>query len=849
MAKMKSPDFKQILLNHGEKIGVGLISVLALTGLATANWSRCEQTTSELEQKASSTKSAWLSSPGSEEGRKAFSDTPKVQEMAQRMASPNEDIDAFATTHPWHPPIVEVRDKLGLIAVLAPEDPESTLVQFPMAEKPDEEDDDKADEPDGKGKGNEKKPKEEDPSKDADLDALLGATADSSGPVGGQFPPGGFGAGGLGAGGLAGGEGGYPGDQEGVGGYPGAGGYPGGMAGGYPGGGLGSGGYPGAGYPGGGMPPGAGSRGLGGGGRGMAGGQLGMGAGMDLGGEEGAPPGMGGYPGGMAGGYPGGMSMGMGGYGMSGFGNALTATARKKVRTYSGVSVRLVFDLRRQQQMLAEAMHISAPMAAQYVDFTTLEIERKRSIPGPDPWAGNWEPLPIKDLGEFLSKSLAFDRDIVAAGVVRSEIAMPLPRRVAGRWMPADASHKRLIDFVLDEEEQELMDKYQQKLMEEAEKAKANLPPEMAKKEGFTSFMMSSSVLGNTLGAGAASNAMNSAFSEMYEKKDGEQGDGKDKPASEEEEKRKKLMQEKLAGGRLLLVRFMDFTCDRGATYMYRVRLVMRNPLFNKPVDELQEPEMAAQQTVVSPWSTPTKPVFVPDSYRYYTQKVDSKPRAAELATLAMFYEASEAGTPVMSNVRVPVGTRIGGKQTLDVVDLAKEVLEYKEVEFKSRDFLASIIEAPRVVKADNPELDGYFRSLASGVRPFGDRITVIDSNGAIVTRMTADRVMLGDKPNDEAADRRIAEFVLKTYDYMRPNSDANAASNPYGGGYPGMDGEGGMPGMGMGGMGGYSYGGGMSSGSSMSGRGSGGRGGRGRGMGGGMGGGFGGGGAGGSEN
>ena len=37
MAKKKL-DFKALLLNHGEKFGAAVVGLLALTGLATANW-------------------------------------------------------------------------------------------------------------------------------------------------------------------------------------------------------------------------------------------------------------------------------------------------------------------------------------------------------------------------------------------------------------------------------------------------------------------------------------------------------------------------------------------------------------------------------------------------------------------------------------------------------------------------------------------------------------------------------------------------------------------------------------------------------------------------------------------
>ncbi|MGV2340681.1 MAG UNVERIFIED_CONTAM: hypothetical protein LVR18_44085 [Planctomycetaceae bacterium] len=37
---------------------------------------------------------------------------------------------------------------------------------------------------------------------------------------------------------------------------------------------------------------------------------------------------------------------------------------------------------------------------------------------------------------------------------------------------------------------------------------------------------------------------------------------------------------------------------------------------------------MASQATLFSDWSEPTPPTFVPSGYRYYPEKVESRPRA-----------------------------------------------------------------------------------------------------------------------------------------------------------------------------------------------------------------------------
>ncbi len=745
MAK-KRLDLKAMFLNHGEKFGAGVIGVLAVTGLATANWSACSRLESELKDAANKTKETWNSPANviSEEKKSLFDSTPDVEAMANRMASPNEDIEQFAWVRHLNEPIISVREKLAPVVVLAPESPESTLVTFALVQKPDEEDEadaetmtEKADEPEEKAA-------------DKDLADLFGDNKKS-----GVGVPGG---------------------------YPGADGTTSGLLGGAPG--------AEAGYPGGGFPGGAGI-----GGEGYpAGGGIGMGM---MPGGAGMMEGLDGYG---SGGY---MGMGMG-MGMEG-GMGATVVERK-IRSCAGVSVRAVFDLYKQTNMLADALHIPAKDVQRYIDFVNLEIQRKAAVPGADPWSGEWEQLPLKDIAEILEEAAYNDRDIVNPSVVRSEITMPLPPRAAGNWTPANASHKRLEEFQLSDEEKDLIDRHQAKLLEEANKLKAMLPPEQAKSEGFRKWGLASQDLGTALGSGGM-NVSGTMFTDYQSSLNMGAAEGveaenqklKKDPRFKTKEDLEKFLNSTLVANRLLLVRFMDFTCDQGNSYRYRVRLEMRNPTFNMPVDELEQPELASQKTIFSGWSESTEPVFVPGAYRYYTQKVDSRPKVDEVAQLSMFYQHETAGTPVMANLRVPVGVRIGGKQSLDVVDLGKSTLEPQEIELKSMDYLASVTEAPRISSSEFPDLRDILKSVAGG-RVIPDRISVIDSSGAIVSRYVGDKVNGGNKEISEADDMAVTKFVLETYKHFRADEAAAGLGLPYGAEGAAMEG-GMMPpgGMGMG--------------------------------------------------
>ena len=757
MAKLKGIDFKVLLLNHGEKIGAALIVLLGLTGLATASWSPSSQQPDELKAVAEKTRSAWLSNSFTEEKRAAFDDTPDVLALAERMQSETEDLERFSTGEPWNAPIHRKRERRGAVIVLAPTDPEANAIAIVMAEKPDIEDEE-AEEADPA-----KKDKKAEPKVGEDVEKLFGVAG----------------------GGLAGQGGGLEG-AAGLGGLGAAGGYPGG-----PGGASGLGG-----------------KGSGGGFTGAPGDAGGMTG--DMGGEMSS---------GGAGMMGMGDMMGSGGYGESGygesgyggFGGMMSASAERKVRYHSGVSVRMIFPLLEQIRSVSESLHLpeNDPQVARSIDFVGFQIERKKQVPGTEPWSGEWESISTDEIGEILEKSLAFDLDVVNPSVTRSELTMPLPRRAAGKWTTADASHRKLDDFKLDEEEQQLVDRYNAKMMEEAEKLKKALP-DQAKKGGFTRYMLNSADLNNALSD--TTNLTDKLFDEMKDGKDPAQKEQKSKYDNKDE--LKKLINRAMSTGRVLLVRFMDFTCDRGNTYIYRVRLEMKNPNFKYPVDELEQPELNTQATLFSDWSEPTPPAFVPQSYRYYTQRADN-PQSVKVG---MYYENEEAGTPAMANLEVRVGSRIGGKSDVEVVDLSTSVLETQSVEFKSPDLLAAISPSIRLNSGESPELKSHIDAMR-GFKPLSDRITVVDSNGAIVTRYVGDSVHNGDSPRNQQLDAKFCQDILTLYAHLKKDASA-AAPGLYGDGGEsgGMTGSGMMGGM----MGGGGYGGGMSGGNALSGGGGG---------------------------
>jgi hypothetical protein len=228
-------------------------------------------------------------------------------------------------------------------------------------------------------------------------------------------------------------------------------------------------------------------------------------------------------------------------------------------------------------------------------------------------------------------------------------------------------------------------------------------------------------------------------------------------------------------------------------------------------VDALEQPDLATQEWIYSDWSDPTPPAYVPQSYRYYTQRADN-PQSVKIGR---FYENEQAGTPVMANLEVRVGSRIGGKSKVEVVDLAKSVVEPQDVQFKSPDLLAAVVPSIRINGNDSPELKSYIDSMRGQGKPLADRVTVIDSNGAIVTRYVGDSVASGGYARTESQDTKFYHDILKLYEHLKYDARA-AASQIYGSDEETGGGGGLMRGM----LGGGGYGGRMDKGSALSGTG-----------------------------
>ncbi len=91
-----------------------------------------------------------------------------------------------------------------------------------------------------------------------------------------------------------------------------------------------------------------------------------------------------------------------------------------------------------------------------------------------------------------------------------------------------------------------------------------------------------------------------------------------------------------------------------------------------------------------------------------------------------------------------------------------------EDVELKSPDLLAAITPSIRLNSSDSPELKAYMDSMRGQGKPLADRITVIDSNGAIVTRYVGDSVSNGGNARTEIRMQNSIRIILKIYEHLK---------------------------------------------------------------------------------
>lgn len=429
--------------------------------------------------------------------------------------------------------------------------------------------------------------------------------------------------------------------------------------------------------------------------------------------EEGA------YPGSYEGGY-GGMGGGQNG------------------RGYRYVAMRGVFPLHNQLRKVADAMNLSQNQVQsqlqnsrrgnELVDIIDFELQRQQAQPGPDPWSGPWEEVDIEAAVDVLEKAASFDPEVVEPRITDDVITMPLPQRIVGYWS-SHATHPRVEKFRLSPEQMERERERQEKLMEHFQKMQQEAPLE---KGGFAGQQQQrGGFSGQVYDYAEVQDAVMSNEQYRNDYRQALQG----MPGGEQMVQ--DLDEERSAAGYLLLFRYFDFDVEPGHAYRYRVRLVLRNPNYDRPLPQLAHAGVAEGRTRPTPWSEPTNPAVVPRDTQYFLEEVDpprgrSAPRP--MARLKLFQWSPETGTTMRDVLKLDLGQFVGGETETEVLDPAAGTFEEETFQFESDDVLVDASETPRLAPDD---FEKYYADLnLSGAASFDvpERALVVNESGELAS-------------------------------------------------------------------------------------------------------------------
>ncbi|MEX1095924.1 MAG: hypothetical protein WED34_07735 [Planctomycetales bacterium] len=373
------------------------------------------------------------------------------------------------------------------------------------------------------------------------------------------------------------------------------------------------------------------------------------------------------------------------------------------------VGVRGVYHLRRQLEAIAKASNLATrdvdPALLQIIDF---ELMRQTAVPGSDPWSGPWTKVDIQNAVNVLNDAYRWEEEVVDSSITDNVFTMDMPFLVFGEYGPL-ATHPDVLEFHLSPEGQRVQEELNRALALEKEIEEANKPP----KGGFdlVKVDLSSRLKDFRLGK------LETVLDRLNEKL----------TAAELE----KLGLVK-ASGNVLLYRYFDFDVASGETYRYKVRFKVVNPNFNKPITDVQSPQVALEQFRFTPWSDPTPPVTVPQDTEYYVTHIAPGRPGQPVATFEMFQWYEKVGTLVAARLRAEFGALIGGQVKANVAhpgppDATEPfaLVQAEQVPFYTRDVLIDVIDPPAIDESLHADLGKGAKVVAQAL--------VADADGELV--------------------------------------------------------------------------------------------------------------------
>lgn len=135
IAKLKSANYKQLLVDHGEKGVFGVVGLFALSCLATTSWSRYDKTPEQFLVKVDEGKKNIQASAWTPERAKEYSAPRNISDEVQKLHSPI-DVSRYEYTTHWYWPMYPQLDRVKSPRWLEPTNAIADAGRFIMVETP-----------------------------------------------------------------------------------------------------------------------------------------------------------------------------------------------------------------------------------------------------------------------------------------------------------------------------------------------------------------------------------------------------------------------------------------------------------------------------------------------------------------------------------------------------------------------------------------------------------------------------------------------------------------------------------------------------------------------------------------
>ncbi len=137
-------------------------------------------------------------------------------------------------------------------------------------------------------------------------------------------------------------------------------------------------------------------------------------------------------------------------------------------------------------------------------------------------------------------------------------------------------------------------------------------------------------------------------------------------------------------------VRFIDYTVDEGRTYQYRMKVVVKNPNYNRP--DVAEDAYRKPEFLEGPWSKPSRPVYVGKDVEYYLVNAKFDERSGlNRGVFEVHRWDTQTGDWYCSTFEVVPGAPVGNRRKMKILTWDEEIIE-KQVDFTTGAVLLDVV-------------------------------------------------------------------------------------------------------------------------------------------------------------